>query len=193
MEKLFIILISAVFVNNFVFSRFLGICPFIGVTNKVSSSVGMGLAVTFVLTLASIVSYLIYNYVLDPLGLLYLRTIAFILVIAALVQLVEMFINKFSPALYKALGIYLPLITTNCAVLYATILNTEEKLNLLQSAFQGLSAGLGFILALVLISSVREKLEKAKVPEAFKGAPISFISAGLVSLIFLAFKGLIPE
>lgn len=193
MEKMFFIFLSAALVNNFIFVRFLGLCPFIGVSKKSEASLGMGLAVTFVLTLASLVIYIANAYILVPLHLEFLQTIAYILVIAALVQLVEMFINKYSPALYQALGIYLPLITTNCAVLGATLLNTKLHYNLLESTVHGFSAGIGFLFALLLISSIREKLDKANVPAAFKGAPIAFISAGLISLIFLAFKGIIPE
>jgi electron transport complex protein RnfA len=193
MQEIIVIIVSAVLVNNFIFSRFLGCCPFVGVSNKSSSSIGMGFAVIFVLTLASLVIYLINAYVLVPLHLQFLQTLTYILVIAALVQLVEMFINKYSPALYQALGIYLPLITTNCAVLGVALLNTTLNYNLIESTVHGFAAGVGFLFALVLISSVRESLERARIPEAFKGAPIAFISAGLVALIFLAFKGIIPE
>lgn len=193
MADLLVIIVSAVLVNNFIFARFLGCCPFIGVSNKTSSSVGMGFAVIFVLTMASLVIYLLNTYVLVPFRLEFLQTLVYILVIAALVQLVEMFVNRYSPALYQALGIYLPLITTNCAVLGVALLNTKLRYNLVQSVVHGFAAGVGFLFALVLISSVREALERAKVPEGFRGAPLAFIAAGLVSLIFLAFKGLVPE
>lgn len=193
MEKILIIFISATLVNNFVLARFLGLCPFIGVSKKLDSSIGMGLAVTFVLTMASAVAFLINKYILVRFGLKYLDIISFILVIATLVQLVEMFIAKISPVLYGALGIYLPLITTNCAVLGATFINVDEKYNFIESTIHGFSAGIGFMLALIIMSSIREKLELADIPKPFRGAPISFIMAGLLSLIFFAFKGLIPE
>ena len=174
----FIIFISAAIVNNIVLTYFLGICPFLGVSNKLSSAIGMGLAVTFVMTLTVTVTWPIYSFLLVKYDLHYLEYVVFIIVIASLVQLVEMFIRKGSPALYRALGIYLPLITTNCAILGVAILNIDENYNFLASIVNGFSAGIGFTLALVLMASVREKLEMADVPEALKGIPIAFIMAG---------------
>lgn len=193
MEHYFIIIVSASIINNFVLSRFLGVCPFIGVSKKMDSALGMGMAVIFVLTLSSVITYLINTYLLIPYNIVFLRTLTFILVIATLVQLVEMFIEKISPPLYKALGIYLPLITTNCAVLGAALINIKDNFNLLESAVNGLGAGIGFALALIIMSGIRERLELANVPKSFKGAPIAFITAGLLSLIFLCFKGIIAE
>ncbi len=193
MEHYLIIIVSAAFINNFVLSRFLGLCPFIGVSKRLDSAVGMGMAVIFVLTLASIITYIVNQYLLMPYNLEFLRTVSFILVIATLVQFVEMVIQKTSPPLYEALGIYLPLITTNCAVLGAALLNVNENFNLLESAVNGFGAGVGFTIALILMASIREKLELARVPESFKGAPITFIVAGILSLIFLCFKGIIAE
>ncbi len=193
MQHYLIIIISAAFINNFVLSRFLGLCPFIGVSKRLDSALGMGMAVIFVLTLASIITYIINQYLLLPYNLEFLRTVSFILVIATLVQFVEMVIQKTSPPLYDALGIYLPLITTNCAVLGAAFLNINEKFNLLESAVNGFGAGVGFTIALIFMASIREKLEVAKIPENFKGAPITFIIAGILSLIFLCFKGIIAE
>ncbi|MBU1077505.1 MAG: electron transport complex subunit RsxA [Spirochaetes bacterium] len=193
MEHYFIIIVSAALVNNFVLSRFLGLCPFIGVSKKMDSALGMGMAVIFVLTLASIITYLLNKYLLIPNNIVFLRTVTFILVIATLVQLVEMFIQKVSPPLYQALGIYLPLITTNCAVLGAALINIKEDFNLLESAINGVGAGIGFTLALFIMSGIRERLELANIPKSFKGAPIAFITAGLLSLIFLCFKGILGE
>lgn len=183
-------MVNCVLANNFIFSRYLGCCPFLGVSNKVETATGMGIAVTFVMGLASLVTYLVYYYILVPLGLDYLLTISFILVIAALVQFVEMFMKKSMPALYSALGIYLPLITTNCAVLGVTILNIDENLNLLWSVLNGVFGALGFLLAIVLMAGVRERLESSNIPKAFKGFPISLIIAGLMSVAFLGFAGL---
>lgn len=194
--KIFIgILLSTVFINNYVLSRTLGLCPFIGVSKRIDSAAGMGFAVIFVMTITSFFTYLIYKYVLMPFNITYLRTIAFIIVIASVVQLVEMIINKTSPALYKALGIFLPLITTNCAVLGVTVLNIESgfvtaSFGLLKTLIQGFGAGLGFTLALVLMAGIREKLELADIPENLKGMPISFLVAGLLSLAFLGFAGM---
>lgn len=189
--KLFMILLSTILVNNFVLSRFLGICPFLGVSKKVSTALGMGAAVTFVMALASLFTYIIQYAILDPLGLEYLQTIAFILVIAALVQFVEMVIQKMSPTLYQALGVYLPLITTNCAVLGVAIINIQEKYDLLQTLFNGTGAAIGFTLALVLMAGIRERLELCDIPESLKGFPITLITAGLMSVAFLGFQGLI--
>ena len=184
---------SAIFVNNFVLAKFLGICPFIGVSKQLDSAVGMGMAVTFVLTLASIVTYLVYRYLLAPLEITYLKTIAFILVIASLVQLVEMIIQKAAPALYKSLGIYLPLITTNCAVLGAATINVQKDYNLLMSSVYGFGAGLGFTLALILMAGIRERLDECNIPRALRGTPIAFITAGLLSLAFMGFTGMIKN
>lgn len=181
------ILITYIFIQNFILVQFMGICPFIGVSKNSESALGMGLAVTFVTTVASVVTYMVYHFLLVPFGLEYLETISFILVIAALVQLVEMVIRKMSPSLYKALGIFLPLITTNCAVLGIAILNVQNDYNLLESLFGGAAAGLGFTLAIVLMSNIREKLELIPVRRVFKGVPIAFISAGLMALAFMAF------
>jgi electron transport complex, RnfABCDGE type, A subunit len=188
------IVITYVFVSNFILVQFLGLCPFIGVSKNSESAIGMGFAVTFVTSVASVVCYMVYYCLLVPFGLEYLRTVAFILVIAALVQLVEMVVRKMSPSLYKALGIFLPLITTNCAVLGIAIINIDNGYNLLGSFLAGLSAGLGFTMAIVLMSNIREKLDTAPVRKAFKGVPIAFISAGLMALAFMAFdKGLLTN
>lgn len=204
LQNLLIISIGVIFVNNFVFARFLGICPYIGVSKQLDSAVGMGAAVTFVMTLASTVTWLIYTYLLAPTeanvftnifggtppDLTFLKTISFILVIASLVQFVEMVIQKTSPALYKSLGIYLPLITTNCAILGAALLNIDEGYTFIESIVHGIAAGIGFTLALVLMAGIREKLELARVPESMKGIPIAFIMAGLMAMAFLGFSGL---
>ena len=189
--NLFTILISTIFVNNYVFARFLGICPFLGVSNKMETATGMGVAVTFVITLASAITYFIQKLILDLLGLQYLQTIVFILVIASLVQFVELAIRKLSPTLYNAMGVYLPLITTNCVVLGVTILNIQEGYNLIETLTNAVGASLGFFLALILLSGVREKLELADIPEALQGFPIALISAGLMSIAFLGFSGLV--
>ncbi|WP_069649216.1 electron transport complex subunit RsxA [Caloranaerobacter ferrireducens] len=188
---LFVILISAMLVNNFVLSRFLGICPFLGVSKQVETAFGMGMAVTFVMTLASIITYVVHHTILVSLGLEYLQTIAFILIIAALVQLVEMFIQKMSPTLYQALGVYLPLITTNCAVLGLAIINIQENYNLIETIVHSLGASVGFSLAIVLFAGIRERLALADVPESLKGFPIALITAGLMSIAFLGFTGLV--
>ena len=188
------ILITYIFVQNFILVQFLGLCPFIGVSKNSESALGMGMAVTFVTSVASVVCYMVYTFLLAPFALEYLRTITFILVIAALVQLVEMVVRKISPSLYKALGIFLPLITTNCAVLGIAILNIDSGYNLLESFFAGLAAGLGFTLAIILMSNIREKLDMTPVRKSFQGVPIAFISAGLMALAFMAFdKGLITN
>lgn len=181
------IFITYIFVNNFILTQFLGLCPFIGVSKNSESAIGMGMAVTFVMGIASIITYVVYTFVLIPLNLIYLQTLTFILVIAALVQFVEMIIQKNSPALYQALGIYLPLITTNCAVLGIAILNITEGYNLMQSFCAGIAGGIGFTLALVLMSNIRERLDLHPVPKVFKGVPIAFISGGLMALAFMAF------
>lgn len=189
--SLMAILISTIFVNNFVLSQFLGICPFIGVSNKMETATGMGIAVTFVVTLSSIITYFIYKYILSVMGLEYLQTIVFILVIAALVQFVELVMKKISPTLYSALGVYLPLITTNCVVLGVAILNIQEGYKLIPTIFNAVGASIGFTLALVLISGIREKLAIADIPEALQGFPIALVTAGLMSIAFLGFNGLV--
>ncbi|MGB5322140.1 electron transport complex protein RnfA [Lutimonas sp.] len=187
-----IILIAAVFVNNIVLSQFLGICPFLGVSKKVSTSVGMSGAVLFVMTLATLVTYLLHQYVLLPAGLDYLRTITFILVIAALVQMVEIMLKKISPPLYQALGVFLPLITTNCAVLGVAILALGlENTSLLKAVFFAIANSIGFALALIVFASIREKLELADIPKGMQGVPINLLVAGLLSLAFLGFTGLV--
>ncbi len=187
-----VILIAAVFVNNIVLSQFLGICPFLGVSNRISTSIGMSGAVLFVMTIATTVTYLLHQYILVPSGLDYLRTITFILVIAALVQMVEIILKKVSPPLYQALGVFLPLITTNCAVLGVAILALGlENGSLLKAVFFALSHAIGFSLALVVFASIREFLELADLPEGMKGVPINLLVAGLLSLAFLGFAGLV--
>ncbi len=190
-SELAIILLSTVLVNNFVLAQFLGLCPFMGVSNKLESAIGMAGATTFVMTLASICTYLVNTWVLDPLGLSYLRTIAFILVIAAVVQFVKMFMEKTSPLLYRVLGVFLPLITVNCAVLGVAILNTQKVHNFFESTMYGFGGALGFAMVLVLFSAMRERLAVADVPAPFKGASIGMITAGLMALAFLGFGGLV--
>jgi electron transport complex protein RnfA len=186
-----LILIGSILVNNFVMSQFLGICPFLGVSKKLETALGMGMAVTFVMALASLICYLIYAFLLVPLQLEYLYTIAFILVIGVLVQVVEMALKKFSFALYQALGVYLPLITTNCAVLGVTVLNMTKGYNLLQSVINGTGSALGFTLSIVLFSAIRERLAISKMPKWMDGFPGALITAGLMAISFLGFKGLI--
>ena len=189
---LFIIFVNAMLVNNFVLSRFLGICSFLGVSKKRDASIGMGLAVLFVMVIASLGSWLVYTFLLEPNDLEYLKTVAFILVIAALVQFVEMVIKKLSPALYDSLGIFLPLITTNCAVLGVAFLNIQVKMGLGESLVNAVGAALGYFLAIVLMASVREKLDKVTtVPRSFQGLPIALVTAGLMAISFLGFQGLI--
>jgi len=188
--RMMAIIIAAIFVNNYVLSRFLGICPFLGVSKQLDSAVGMGAAVIFVMTLATLGSWTVYNLLLVPMGLTYLRTIAFILIIASLVQLVEMILQKFSPVLYQALGIFLPLITTNCAILGVAVLNIDEKYSLGYSLVNAVAAGIGFTLALVLMAGLRQRLELADVPPALRGKPIAFLVAGIMSIAFLGFAGL---
>ena len=190
MNLYFVIIIGSVFVNNFVLSQFLGICPFLGVSKKTNTALGMGFAVIFVMSIASVFTYLVNEFVLIKLGLEYMKTIAFILIIAALVQSVEIVIKKFSPSLYSALGVYLPLITTNCAVLGVALLNIEKSYNLLQSFLNGVFAGVGFTLAIVLLAGVRERIVAKNVPEPFRGFPITLIAAALLSMAFSAFSGM---
>jgi len=190
MREIIVIILGAVLVENFVLVRFLGICPFLGVSKKLNTAIGMSGAVIFVMTLASAFTWLVYEYLLAPFGLEYLQIIVFILVIAALVQFVETVLKKFIPSLYKALGIYLPLITTNCAVLGVALLNVERQYNFLNSVLYSFGAGLGFTLALILFAGVRERIEMSDIPEALKGLPITLIAASLVSIAFFGFQGL---
>lgn len=190
-SNLVVIFLSAILINNFVLSRFLGICPFLGVSKKIETAVGMSLAVIFVMTVASLATWVVQTYVLDMFGLGYLRTIAFILVIAVLVQFVEMVIQKSSPTLYQALGVYLPLITTNCAVMGVTLINMNEGYTLVQSLVNGFAAAVGFGLAIVIFAGIRERLELAEIPEALQGFPIALITAGILSISFFGFQGLL--
>ncbi|QFU22657.1 electron transport complex subunit RsxA [Shewanella eurypsychrophilus] len=191
MSEYLLLLISTVLVNNFVLVKFLGLCPFMGVSSKLESAIGMSMATTFVLTLASVLSYLVNQYLLLPFDLNYLRTMSFILVIAVVVQFTEMLVQKTSASLYRALGIYLPLITTNCAVLGVALLNINEKHTFIQSAVYGFGAAIGFSLVLILFSAMRERLAAADVPLPFKGGAIAMITAGLMSLAFMGFTGLV--
>ncbi len=196
MNHMIMIAIGSIFLNNFVLSRFLGICPFVGVSKKLDSAVGMGMAVIFVMTLASFVTYLVYYYILVPYQLEYLNTIAFILTIAALVQFIEMFMKKNMPSLYSALGIFLPLITTNCAVLGVAILNIDtlwpdgSHYTFIESIWNGFTGGVGFTIALVIMAGIREKLELADLPESMKGLPIAFVTSALIAMAFLGFSGM---
>ena len=193
MKEMLIILFSAILVDNFVLSRFLGICPFLGVSKNLKTAMGMSMAVIFVLVLASAITWPIYFFLLQPLGFGYMQTIIFILVIASLVQIIETFLKKSVPSLYRALGIFLPLITTNCAVLGVTILNIDESYTFIQSIIHAFGAGFGFMLALFLFAGVRSRIDKADVPKSLKGLPITLISASLVSISFFGFKGLIER
>jgi electron transport complex protein RnfA len=188
---LFAIVIGAIFVNNVVLSQFLGICPFLGVSSKVETSLGMGMAVTFVMALASIVTWCLQTYVLNPFGIGYMQTITFILVIAALVQMVEIVLKKVSPALYQALGIFLPLITTNCAVLGVAIITIQKEFDLLTGVIYSVSTALGFALALVLFAGIRERLDVEDVPQGMRGVPIALITAGLLAMAFMGFANLL--
>jgi len=188
--NILIIAVSAIFINNFVLMKFLGLCPFMGVSKKLDSAFGMGGAVIFVMTIASAATWVVQRYVLERYDLIYLQTIAFIVVIASLVQFIEMFLQKSIPDLYRALGIFLPLITTNCAILGVTIMNITEKYGFIETVFNGLFAGVGFTLALVMMAGIREKLDLADIPEALKGIPITFITASLMSLAFMGFSGM---
>ena len=191
MKEMLIILVSAILVDNFVLSKFMGICPFLGVSKKIDSAIGMSVAVTFVMCMATALTWPIYTFFLAPYGLDYLRTVAFILIIALFVQLVEILLKKFMPPLYKALGVYLPLITTNCAVLGVTLLNIDESYDFAQSIVNSLGAGLGFMLALILFSGVRQKMENCNVPKAFQGIPITLVAAAIVSVSFVGFSGVV--
>ncbi len=189
--ELVLIFIGAALVNNFIFAKFYGICPFLGVSKKVETALGMGLAVTFVMALASAVTYFVYHAILVRFGIEYLITIAFILIIASLVQLVEMFIKKSSPTLYQALGIFLPLITTNCAVLGVTVLNIDEQYNFIESVVNGTGAAIGFTIAIVLFAGIRERIARNNIPKSFEGMPIALITAGIMAIAFLGFSGLL--
>ena len=182
--------LGAILTNNFIFAQFLGICPFLGVSKKSDTAIGMGLAVTFVMGLASAICWVVDQYILVPLGLAFLQTLAFILIIAALVQFIEMFLKKSMPSLYTALGVYLPLITTNCAVLGVVLLNVQNDYTFITSVVYGITGGLGFLLAIVLFASVRERVEFAEYPECFEGFPICLVSAALVALAFMGFSGM---
>ena len=188
--NIFSIALGAILANNFIFSQFLGICPFLGVSKKLDTALGMGVAVTFVMGLASAITWLVNTFILVPLNLGYMQTVAFILVIASLVQFIEMFLQKAMPTLYTALGVYLPLITTNCAVLGVALLNIQNNYNFIESVVYGITGGLGFLLAIVLFASIRERLVFAEYPKAFEGFPIALITAGLMALAFMGFSGL---
>ena len=189
---LFAIVIGAIFVNNVVLSQFLGICPFLGVSSKVDTSLGMGMAVTFVMALSSVVTWCLQTYVLNPFGIGYMQTIAFILVIAALVQMVEIVLKKVSPALYQALGIFLPLITTNCAVLGVAIITIQKDFSLLTGVIYSVATALGFALALVLFAGIRERLDVEDVPQGMRGVPIALVTAGLLAMAFMGFANVVP-
>ncbi|WP_031483477.1 electron transport complex protein RnfA [Maridesulfovibrio frigidus] len=191
MKDFFLLFVSAIFVNNIVLAQYLGNCPFIGTSKKISVAVGMGSAVVFVATMAASITWAVQEYLLDPLGLQYLQTLTFILVIAALVQFVEMFLKKAVPPLYKALGIFLPLITTNCAVMGIAIICQREEFTFGKTVAFSFASGLGFMMALIVLSAIREKIEVSRVPKAMQGTPIALIMAGLMSLAFFAFKGMI--
>ena len=184
------IALGAILVNNFIFAQFLGICPFMGVSKKIDTATGMGMAVIFVMGVASLYTWLVNHFLLEPLGLTYLQTLAYILVIASLVQFVEMFLQKAMPALYEALGVYLPLITTNCAVLGVALQNTQNGYSLFNSIVYGVTGGIGFLVAIVLFASVREKMEFSECPKSFEGFPIALVAAGLIALSFMGFSGL---
>lgn len=190
MFDIFMLMLSAILIENFIFSKFMGCCPFLGVSEKPDTALGMGCAVTFVMTLASAVTWAVYRYILLPFGLEYLKTIAFILVIAALVQFIEMFLKRFVPALYSALGIFLPLITTNCAVLGAALLNIQNEYSFIESVVYGFSAALGFTLAIVIFAGIRQRLVLANPPKSFSGFPLILIAAGLAAMAFAGFAGL---
>ena len=193
METIFSLLaitLGAILANNFIFSQFLGICPFLGVSKKVDTAVGMGIAVTFVMGLASAITWLVNTFILVKFDLMYMQTVAFILVIASLVQFIEMFLQKSMPTLYTALGVYLPLITTNCAVLGVALLNIQNNYNFIESVVYGITGGLGFLLAIVLFASIREKLVFADYPKCWDGFPIALVTAGLMALAFMGFSGL---
>ena len=188
--KLLSITLGAILANNFIFSQFLGCCPFLGVSKKVDTAVGMGVAVTFVMGLASAVCFVVNRFILIPLDLAYMQTVAFILVIASLVQFIEMFLKKAMPSLYEALGVYLPLITTNCAVLGVVLQNTQNGYGFIESVVYGVTGGIGFLLVIVIFASIRERMEFSEWPKAFEGFPIALVAAGLIALAFMGFSGL---
>jgi len=190
MEAILGIIIAAILSQNFILVKFYGICPFMGVSKKIDTAAGMGMAVIFVMAIASAACWLVYEYLLVPLGLVYMQTVAFILVIASIVQFVEMGLKKFVPALYKALGVFLPLITTNCAVLGVVLVNVQEGYNFLLSVLNGVAGGIGFTIAIVLFASLRERVDKSDCPECFRGYPLTLIAAGLLALAFMGFSGL---
>ena len=190
-SRLLAITLAAILANNFIFSQFLGICPFLGVSKKVDTAVGMGFAVTFVMGLASAITWAVNKFIMVPLDLEYMQTVAFILVIASLVQFIEMFLQKSMPSLYTALGVYLPLITTNCAVLGVALLNIQEGYNFIESVVYGITGGIGFLVAIVLFASIRERLVFAEYPKSFEGFPIALVTAGLMALAFMGFSGLV--
>ncbi len=192
MKEIIMIMMSVILVNNFVLSQFLGMCPFMGVSKKLDSATGMGLAVTFVMVLSTVATWPIQHFLLDPLGIGYMQTLVFILIIASLVQLVEVALKKYVPSLYRSLGIFLPLITTNCAVLAVTIMNIDDGYTFLQAVFNSAGAGIGFLLAMVLFAGLRQKLDESKmVPAPFKGIPITLITASILSLSFMGFSGIV--
>ncbi|SEP61852.1 electron transport complex protein RnfA [Lachnospiraceae bacterium RM5] len=191
MKELLLIAISAAFVNNVVLSRFLGLCPFLGVSKKIKTALGMGAAVTFVIMLSSLITGLIYKFIMVPLNVVYLNTIVFILVIAALVQFVEMVLKKYLPPLYESLGVYLPLITTNCAVLGVALLNVQNNYSILEGIVYGLGTSLGFLIAIVIMAGIREKIEYNDIPKPFRGTPIVLLTAGLMAIAFSGFAGLL--
>jgi len=190
MTNVFLIMLSAILLENFIFMKFLGICPFLGVSDKPSNAIGMGMAVTFVMTISSAATYVVYHFILEPFGLEYLQTIAFILIIASLVQFIEMFLRKVIPVLYTSLGIYLPLITTNCAVLGATLLNIRNGYNFVESVVFGFSSAIGFTVAITIFAGVRSRLAFSNPPRAFRGFPITLITAGLIAMAFSGFAGI---
>ena len=190
MEAILGIIIAAILSQNFILVKFYGICPFMGVSKKIDTAAGMGMAVIFVMAIASAACWLVYEFLLVPLNLMYMQTVAFILVIASIVQFVEMALKKFVPALYKALGVFLPLITTNCAVLGVVLVNVQEGYNFLLSVLNGVAGGIGFTIAIVLFASLRERVDKADCPESFRGYPLTLIAAGLLALAFMGFSGL---
>ena len=193
LSTIFVFAINAILIENLCLVKFLGICPFLGVSKKTDTALGMGLAVTFIMTVSSLITWLVYTYVMVPLDIGYLRTIAFILIIAALVQFVEIFLKKFIPALHKSLGVYLPLITTNCAVLGVTINNITDEYTFIESMVSSLGCGLGFLLAMWLFAGVRNRLEESDAPECFKGMPITLVAASIVSVAFMGFGGIIDK
>ncbi len=190
MKEILLLMFSAIFIENFIFAKFYGCCPFLGVSEKPDTALGMGMAVTFVMTISSAVTWLVYTFILVPFGLEYLKTIAFILVIAGLVQFIEMFLHKFVPSLYNSLGIFLPLITTNCAVLGSALTGIQKNYNFIESVAFGFSAAIGFTMAIVIFAGVRVRLRLAEPPKAFRGMPIALLTAGLIAMAFMGFSGL---